>query len=197
MLYNKPCSSEHCFKSVHFLARKHVNIERSSHRNKPTAPSSTVGKTQDDTPPSNGFENRRRNAKFKSWSSDLKPLDDRGLKLRQTLANPTKGDAGGGDEVEAGSSGGLFDRFSTARRTLGRGSMRRNKNEMAFSEEDEDRERQKKRLSLDQRADATSSSGADWRSKLASKFKKVSHSLARVIRTVNATDPFHLLPDEQ
>ncbi|CAB4065054.1 unnamed protein product [Lepeophtheirus salmonis] len=88
----------------------------------------------------NDFANRRQNRKFKTLGSEgARPLDI--------------------DDDDLGS--GLFDRFSNARRTLTRGSIRRR-------EEDEG---DTKSLN-DMSPDKSKSSKADWRSRLASKFKK-------------------------
>ena len=82
-----------------------------------------------------------------------KPLGDREMKLLKKKRAQSDADAEATeDEV------GLFDRFSSARKTLGRGSVRRGKSEDSLQEE------------LSSSPDKKSSV-SDWRSKLASRFK--------------------------
>jgi len=105
------------------------------------------------------FNGRRKNHKFRSLTGDGKALGDRELvikKKKESNNDLSEGRRAATDlEDELGS--GLFDRFSSARKTLGRNSLRRKKEE----EEDEDSERKLK---------------SDWRSKIANKFRKSSDS---------------------
>ncbi|XP_040568629.1 uncharacterized protein form3 isoform X3 [Lepeophtheirus salmonis] len=109
----------------------------------------------------NDFANRRQNRKFKTLGSEgARPLGDRELILRRKKASTN--DISSPQDIDDDDLGsGLFDRFSNARRTLTRGSIRRR-------EEDEG---DTKSLN-DMSPDKSKSSKADWRSRLASKFKK-------------------------
>ena len=117
------------------------------------------------------FGNRRRNLKFRTLgSSGDKPLGDREIMLKKKRASTSdlsnnaenNGDISPTAEDDIGN--GLFDRFSAARKTLTRGSTRRKRDE--FPEDTKSlhevpMDNQKK-----------SSITSDWRSRLASKFKK-------------------------
>jgi len=106
------------------------------------------------------FSGRRKNHKFRTISGDGRPLGDRELIIKKKKASnndlSTEGRKATTDlEDELGT--GLFDRFSTARKTLTRGSMRKKKDEDTQSlHESQDRK----------------SDGANWKSKLASRFRK-------------------------
>lgn len=108
------------------------------------------------------FSGRRKNHKFRTITGDGRPLGDRELVLKKKKAStndlsgesqPTSNDL----EDELGS--GLFDRFSTARKTLGRGSVRKKKEEDTQSLHGD--------LVGDKKSDNT-----NWRTKLASRFRK-------------------------
>ena len=77
------------------------------------------------------FSGRRKNHKFRSLAGDGKPLGDRELiikKKKESNTDLSEGRRAATDlEDELGS--GLFDRFSTARKTIGRNSLRRKKEE--------------------------------------------------------------------
>ncbi len=112
-----------------------------------------------ETDQSDQFGSRRRNLKFRTLgSSGDKPLGDREIMLKKknkTSADPQAEEA---DDLNAG----LFDRFSAARKTLGRGSIRR------ANKKDEEDSKSLNDVSLEKKSSLTS----DWRSRLAAKFKK-------------------------
>lgn len=101
---------------------------------------------------------KKRNQKFRTLNGDGKPLGDRELLLRKKMANPEE------DVEEDPDEYGLFDRFSTARKTLNRGK-KKDADEDCKSLND---------MSLAQ--DKRSSSLGDWKSRLANKFKKTGTS---------------------
>ena len=109
------------------------------------------------------FGSRRRNLKFRTLGSSDKPLGDREMLLKKKRASTSdlSGGANGADPDSEDIGNGLFDRFSAARKTLTRGSTRRKK-------DDEDTK------SLNEVNLEKKSSVSDWRSRLASKFKKSS-----------------------
>jgi len=107
------------------------------------------------------FSGRRKNHKFKTITGDGRPLGDRELVLKKKKASNndlsiegTKKSPDLEDELGAG----LFDRFSNARKTLTRGSTRKKKDEDTLSLQGE--------LMGDSKTDG------NWRSKLASRFRK-------------------------
>merc|ERR1719483_1182553 len=78
------------------------------------------------------FSGRRKNHKFRTITGDGRPLGDRELIIKKKKASnndlSTEGRKATTDlEDELGT--GLFDRFSTARKTLTRGSTRKKKDE--------------------------------------------------------------------
>ena len=109
------------------------------------------------------FGSRRRNLKFRTLGSSDKPLGDREMLLKKKRASTSdlSGGANGDNPDSEDIGNGLFDRFSAARKTLTRGSTRRKK-------DDEDTK------SLNEVNLEKKSSVSDWRSRLASKFKKSS-----------------------
>jgi len=106
------------------------------------------------------FSGRRKNHKFRTITGDGRPLGDRELIIKKKKASnndlSTEGRRAATDlEDELGS--GLFERFSTARKTLTRGSMKKKREEDTQSLHDpQDRK----------------SDGSNWKSKLASRFRK-------------------------
>jgi len=121
------------------------------------------------------FSGRRRNNKFRSLNGEGRPLGDRELIIkRKKESNQDLSAEGGGGrrsatDLEDELGNGLFDRFSSARKTLSRGSMRgRKKEELDTSCTSIDLQHQdpeKKVKSTD-----------NWRSKIANKFRKNSDS---------------------
>merc|ERR1719431_1360898 len=106
------------------------------------------------------FSGRRKNHKFRTISGDGRPLGDRELIIKKKKASNNDLSAEGrkaATDLEDELGTGLFDRFSTARKTLTRGSMRKKKDE----------DTQSLHESQDRKAD-----GANWKSKLASRFRK-------------------------
>ncbi len=104
------------------------------------------------------FSGRRKNHKFRTLTGDGKPLGDRELMLKKNAA-ATDGESKPSEQDDLGS--GMFDRFSTARKTLNRGSIRRKVSEEAPPPADDEP------LSFEKKA-----SMGDWKTRLASKFKK-------------------------
>ena len=110
------------------------------------------------------FSGRRKNHKFRSLTGDGKALGDRELVIKRKKESNTDLSEGrrAATDLEDELGSGLFDRFSSARKTLqGRSSLRRKKDEEeALIEQDTD-----KKLKSD-----------NWRSKIANKFRKSSDS---------------------
>eukprot|EP00095_Tigriopus_kingsejongensis_P005218 maker-scaffold408_size180710-snap-gene-0.43 protein:Tk05218 transcript:maker-scaffold408_size180710-snap-gene-0.43-mRNA-1 annotation:"hypothetical protein SINV_13681" len=99
--------------------------------------------------------NRRKNQKFRTLGGDGKPLGDRELLIKKNRASSADVSApmdNLDDEL------GLFDRFSTARKSISKSSLRRKGDEDTMSLND---------LNLDKK-----SGKPDWRSRLANRFKK-------------------------
>lgn len=110
------------------------------------------------------FSGRRKNTKFRTLTGDGKPLGDRELMLKKnSMASAEEKPATVGTEEDDLGSG-LFDRFSSARKTLNRGSIRRKKEDGDAAAEEKERDDQ---LSFEKKA-----SIGDWKNRLASKFKK-------------------------
>ena len=101
------------------------------------------------------FSGRRKNHKFKTITGDGRPLGDREMLLKKKKASNTDLSEGRGaaTDLEDELGSGLFDRFSSARKTLNRASVRGKKDEETVSE------------SGDRRSDG-------WRNKLANRFRK-------------------------
>lgn len=100
------------------------------------------------------FGNRRKNHKFRTLGGDgNKPLGDRELMLKKNRASNV--DVSKAEQEE---ELGLFDRFSTARKSISKGSVRRKLDEDTMSLND---------LNLEKK-----SVKADWRARLANRFKK-------------------------
>ena len=118
--------------------------------------------TEDSDQNSGDFGSRRRNLKFRTLGSSDKPLGDREMLLKKKRASTSDLSASENNPDSEDIGNGLFDRFSAARKTLTRGSTRRKK-------EDEDTKSLNESVNLEKK-----SSVSDWRSRLASKFKKSS-----------------------
>merc|ERR1719510_2511761 len=102
------------------------------------------------------FAGRRKNHKFKTISGEGRPLGDRELAMKKKRASNNDLSEGRTDlEDELGS--GLFDRFSSARKTLNRSSIRKKKDEDTVSLSE----------SLERKSDSS-----NWRNKLANRFRK-------------------------
>jgi hypothetical protein len=122
------------------------------------------------------FSGRRKNHKFRSLNaageSGGRPLGDRELvikKKRESNTDLSEGRRAATDlEDELGS--GLFDRFSSARKTLTRSSTRRSKKDDGSGEDSGPTT-----LAADESADKRRSD-SNWRSKIANKFRKSSDS---------------------
>lgn len=108
--------------------------------------------------------NRKRNAKFKALTGDGKPLGDRELMLKKNRTASLDVSSNAPDQDSDALGSGLFDRFSSARKTLGRGSLRRRK--------DSDEDTKSLYDAGNERKSSKVGGGSDWRAKLASKFKK-------------------------
>ena len=106
------------------------------------------------------FSGRRKNHKFRTITGDGRPLGDRELIIKKKKASNNDLSVEGRKattDLEDELGTGLFDRFSTARKTLTRGSMRKKKDE----------DTQSLHESQDKKSD-----GSNWKSKLASRFRK-------------------------
>ena len=109
------------------------------------------------------FSGRRKNHKFKTISGDGRPLGDREMLLKKKKASEQDLSQTGikaSTDLEEELGTGLFDRFSKARTTLTRGSVRKKKDEDTVS------------LGGMPREDSDRKSGDSWRDKLASRFRK-------------------------
>merc|ERR1740131_416098 len=107
------------------------------------------------------FSGRRKNHKFKTISGDGRPLGDRELAMKKKKASTNDLSVEGkkqSPDLEDELGAGLFDRFSNARKTLTRGSTRKKKDEDTLSLQGD--------LMGDRKNDG------NWRSKLASRFRK-------------------------
>lgn len=110
------------------------------------------------------FSGRRKNHKFRSLTGDGKALGDRELVIKRKKESNTDLSEGrrAATDLEDELGSGLFDRFSSARKTLqGRSSLRRKKDE--------------EEILIDQETDKKLKSD-NWRSKIANKFRKSSDS---------------------
>merc|ERR1719474_2257696 len=106
------------------------------------------------------FSGRRKNHKFRTITGDGRPLGDRELIIKKKKASNNDLSVEGrkaATDLEDELGTGMFDRFSTARKTLTRGSMRKKKDE----------DTQSLNESQDKKSD-----GSNWKSKLASRFRK-------------------------
>lgn len=105
------------------------------------------------------FAGRRKNHKFKTISGDGRPLGDRELAMKKKRASNNDLSEGrrATTDLEDELGSGLFDRFSSARKTLNRSSIRKKKDEDTVSLSE----------SLERKSDSS-----NWRNKLASRFRK-------------------------
>merc|ERR1719336_2752141 len=105
------------------------------------------------------FAGRRKNHKFKTISGDGRPLGDRELAMKKKRASNNDLSEGrkSATDLEDELGSGLFDRFSSARKTLNRSSIRKKKDEDTVSLSE----------SLDRKSDSS-----NWRNKLANRFRK-------------------------
>ena len=105
------------------------------------------------------FAGRRKNHKFKTISGDGRPLGDRELAMKKKRASNTDLSEGrrSTTDLEDELGSGLFDRFSSARKTLNRSSIRKKKDEDTVSLSE----------SLERKSDSS-----NWRNKLANRFRK-------------------------
>ena len=105
------------------------------------------------------FAGRRKNHKFKTISGDGRPLGDRELAMKKKRASNNDLSEGrrATTDLEDELGSGLFDRFSSARKTLNRSSIRKKKDEDTVSLSE----------SLERKSDSS-----NWRNKLANRFRK-------------------------
>merc|ERR1719336_443269 len=105
------------------------------------------------------FAGRRKNHKFKTISGDGRPLGDRELAMKKKRASNNDLSEGrrATTDLEDELGSGLFDRFSSARKTLNRSSIRKKEDEDTVSLSE----------SLDRKSDSS-----NWRNKLANRFRK-------------------------
>lgn len=108
------------------------------------------------------FASRRKNHKFRTLAGDGKPLGDRELVIKKKKESNTDLSEGrrAATDLEDDLGSGLFDRFSSARKTLGRNSTRRKNEEDEISLDDSEKKQK----------------GDNWRAKIANKFRKSSDS---------------------
>merc|ERR1712088_985597 len=106
------------------------------------------------------FSGRRKNHKFKTISGDGRPLGDREMLLKKKKASEQDLSQGGKTDLDEELGSGLFDRFSKARTTLTRGSVRKKKDEDSVS------------LGGMPREDSSLKGSDGWRNRLASRFRK-------------------------
>ena len=131
------------------------------------------------------FSGRRKNHKFRTISGDGRPLGDREMLLKKKKESNTDLSEGRNatTDLEDELGSGLFDRFSTARKTINRNSMRKKK--------DDDT------VSLSEAGDRRSDG---WRNKLANRFRKsvVEYDLEEAERAngVSKEEPFSMLRRE-
>ena len=110
------------------------------------------------------FSGRRKNHKFKTISGDGRPLGDREMLLKKKKASEqdlSQERRASQENLEDDLGTGLFDRFSKARTTLTRSSVRKKKDEDSVSLGGMPREDSEKK-----------GTGDGWRNKLASRFRK-------------------------
>ena len=79
------------------------------------------------------FSGRRKNHKFKTISGDGRPLGDREMLLKKKKASDQDLSSTGRTDLDEELGSGLFDRFSKARTTLTRSSVRKKKDEDSVS----------------------------------------------------------------
>merc|ERR1719336_1775179 len=105
------------------------------------------------------FAGRRKNHKFKTITGDGRPLGDRELAMKKKRASNNDLSEGrkSATDLEDELGSGLFDRFSSARKTLNRSSIRKKKDEDTVSLSE----------SLERKSDSS-----NWRNKLANRFRK-------------------------
>ena len=105
------------------------------------------------------FSGRRKNHKFKTITGDGRPLGDREMLLKKKKASNTDLAEGrnASTDLEDELGSGLFDRFSSARKTLNRNSIRKKKDDDTISLSD----------ATDRKSD-----NSNWRNKLANRFRK-------------------------
>merc|ERR1712088_811488 len=106
------------------------------------------------------FSGRRKNHKFKTISGDGRPLGDREMLLKKKKASEQDLSSAGKTDLDEELGSGLFDRFSKARTTLTRGSVRKKKDEDSVS------------LGGMPREDSSPKGSDGWRNRLASRFRK-------------------------
>merc|ERR1719323_2015287 len=106
------------------------------------------------------FSGRRKNHKFKTISGDGRPLGDREMLLKKKKASEQDLSAAGKTDLDEELGSGLFDRFSKARTTLTRSSVRKKKDEDSVS------------LGGMPREDSSPKGSDGWRNRLASRFRK-------------------------
>merc|ERR1719336_459779 len=105
------------------------------------------------------FAAQRKNHKFKTISGDGRPLGDRELAMKKKRASNNDLSEGrrATTDLEDELGSGLFDRFSSARKTLNRSSIRKKKDDDTVSLSE----------SLERKSDSS-----NWRNKLANRFRK-------------------------
>ena len=103
------------------------------------------------------FSGRRKNHKFKTISGDGRPLGDREMLLKKKRASNTDLSEGRNAATDLEDDVGIFDRFSSARKTLNRNSIRKKKDEDTVSLQD---------------VTERKSDNSNWRNKLANRFRK-------------------------
>ena len=103
------------------------------------------------------FSGRRKNHKFKTISGDGRPLGDREMLLKKKRASNTDLSEGRDAATDLEDDVGMFDRFSSARKTLNRNSIRKKKDEETVS-----------LIDVTERK----SDNSNWRNKLANRFRK-------------------------
>merc|ERR1719420_651801 len=103
------------------------------------------------------FSGRRKNHKFKTISGDGRPLGDREMLLKKKKASNTDLSEGRNAATDLEDDVGIFDRFSSARKTLNRNSIRKKKDEDTVSLHD---------------VTERKSDNSNWRNKLANRFRK-------------------------
>jgi hypothetical protein len=152
------------------VQRKAFRQQRSLRLPNPSSPSEPSNEDNQSEAGSD-FGGRRRNLKFRTLGGDgTKPLGDREMLLKKKRASTSDlaFDDNGREVVngEDDMGNGLFDRFSAARKTLTRSSVRRKR--------DEEDTKSLNEAALSSTPEKKTSITSDWKSKLASKFKKSS-----------------------
>merc|ERR1719328_1053558 len=103
------------------------------------------------------FSGRRKNHKFKTITGDGRPLGDREMLLKKKKASNSDLSEGRNAATDLEDDVGIFDRFSSARKTLNRNSIRKKKDEDTVSLHD---------------VTERKSDNSNWRNKLANRFRK-------------------------